>query len=220
MKTALITGANRGLGLELAKIFYKNGWRLILHCRHEMPDIFEGAVVVHGDLTNPKTLVRLHECVFNFGTLDLLINNAGVYQNHKITIAGFAELENVLQVNLHVPLRLIRLFWPFLKNTAGAVVNVNSLAGKAGADGELAYSASKHGLAGISQALQFDGSRDNIRILDICLGSMNTKMTEGRVLDKEKLINPVEVADLIFYLCVKKYNSLRIPELLVMRSRY
>lgn len=218
--TVLITGANRGLGLSLARAFANCGYHLILHCRHAMPELFDDARIIMGDLEEQTTIMCLHQYIFNCGGLDVLINNAAIYRKHTLPLAGFAEIQHVLNTNLYIPIQLTRLFWPFLKKRKGLVININSLAGKEGGEGELAYSVSKHGLAGFSKTLQFDGVRDNVRVTDVFLGAMATGMVDSRNLNKEKLIDPTEVADVVTTLCSTAYASLRIPEITLLRSKY
>ena len=208
----LITGANRGLGLALAEEFVSSGFRLVLHCR-SMPEnpplCFSNSTVVVGDLTEDETLFRLAA-----EPVDILVNNAGIHMAEPFLNYTWLEICELVRVNLVVPMILTRLHWSSLK----MVVNINSLASKGGGPWESIYAASKAGLAGFSETLQFDATRAGIRVLNVNLGGMNTDMAEGRN-DRDKFIEPIDAAKAIFNLC-QNYQTLRVTSVDLKRSRY
>jgi len=103
-------------------------------------------------------------------------------------------------------------------NGSGLIININSLAGKSGSNGESAYCASKHALRGFSSSIQFDATKYGIRVIDVYLGAVQTDMTKGRK-DQEKFILPEDVAKSIFNVS-KNYKSMRVTELNLNRSIY
>ncbi|MEE9356498.1 MAG: SDR family oxidoreductase [Methylococcaceae bacterium] len=220
MKTVLITGASRGLGKALARIFIDNKDGLILHSRETMikPPPWITHEVIYGDLALGKTITRLANIAKRMD-VDILINNAGIYLNKSFPDMTIAEFKEVIDINLLAPIELTKAIWPiFQKKKSGIVININSMAGKQGSNGESAYCASKHGLRGFSSSLQFDATKHNIRVIDVYPGGMRTDMTKDRA-NSEKLIDPCEVAQLIFKLC-EDYPSMRITEIDLNRRIY
>jgi short-subunit dehydrogenase len=222
MKTVLITGASRGLGRELATEFVQHNYNLILHCKaSEMPmtaSVGLGYEEIKGDIIAAQTLSRLAE-VAKQQDIDILINNAGIYLNKALLTTPDIDIRNVLEVNLIAPMLLTRRILPiFQKKKSGLVININSVAGKSWGKGETAYCASKFGLRGFSQCLQYEVEKDNIRVIDVFLGAMKTDMTKNRS-DFENLIDPGDAAQIIFGLC-KEYPSASITEIDIGRREY
>src|SRR5208337_1943625 len=98
------------------------------------------------------------------------------------------------------------------------VVNISSKAGQVPGRGELVYGASKAGLSAFGEALQFDGTRDGVRVLDVRLGAIRTNFTAARK-DRDKFMDPAEVAEAIVGLC-RCWRSLRIASVDIRRRAY
>src|SRR6478609_6846091 len=132
-KTALITGASRGLGLALARSLAADGWRLILTARGA--DALEpvadrlGAVALAGDVADPAHRDRLARAVRDHGGLDLLVNNAsglGAVPLPPLADYPLDTLEDLFRTNVLAPLALVQAFLPGLRERRGAVVNISS----------------------------------------------------------------------------------------------
>ena len=219
MKTVLITGANRGLGLELAQAFSDSGYKLILHCRKDGGFLrlrFPTAKVVTGDLRSPLVLDEL-------GSLsewvDILVNNAGVRVANKIDNILDRQIRKMLDVNLMAPIILTRLLWPALASRKGMIVNIGSLAGQSGGPGESIYAATKAGLAAFSETLQYDATPAGVRVVNISIGAMKTDMTSDRR-DRDKLIDPAEAARFIVDVCNREHSTIRISSYELRRGLY
>lgn len=218
MKTVLITGANRGLGLILAETFSEAGFNLILHCRHGAGFLrvkFPRDVVVEGDLQSQATI----DGMANTAKLDILINNAGVHLSKPFLDMTIEEIREVIEVNLIAPILLTKAVWPiFLRQNSGLVININSLAASSGGPGESIYSASKAGLTGFGKTVQFDATPAGIRVVNLNIGAMQTDMGKGRA-DSDKFIDPEDAARAIlgFY---EDYPSLRITSVDLKRRIY
>ena len=225
MKTVLITGSSHGLGKKLAIVFAKNGYNIILHGRDKTSlrqvkkKIRKYGVrcdIIIGDITSEKTITRLSKISEKRG-IGILINNAGIYEHKQFTDS--CNLKKIIDVNLMAPINLTHKVFPiFQQKHSGLIININSIAGKEGKDGESAYNASKHGLSGFSKSLQFDATRYSIRVMDIYLGAMDTQMIKERKW-VGKPIKASDAAELIFSIS-KEYTSMRITEVHLCRRIY
>jgi short-subunit dehydrogenase len=129
------------------------------------------------------------------------------------------ELAEEINTNMIAPILLTKGVWHiFQKQGHGAIININSLAGKSGGRNEHGYCASKHGLAGFAKALQFDAVAANVRVLTAYIGAMDTHMAEGKG-NLAKFIDPFEVAQTLLGL-VEQKETLRITEIEILRSQY
>jgi 3-oxoacyl-[acyl-carrier protein] reductase len=150
--------------------------------------------------------------------IGILVNNAGMYLSGDLVDLDPVKIREVISVNLMAPIFLTRAVWPILKKNSGLVVNINSLASIQGGPGESVYAASKAGLRGFTETLQFDATRDGIRLLNVNLGGLDTDMA-GERKDRDKFINPSDAAMAIFNLC-RDYRSLRITSIDLKRRIY
>lgn len=217
-KTVLITGARRGLGKELAKAFADAGYNLILACKSSV-DLYQDSFPLYtGDLRDKKTIKYLSQ-IATINGIDILINNAAIYLSKPFEDITEDEIKEVLDINLVSPIMLTKAIWPVFKNQRhGTVVNINSMAGQSGANGESIYCASKFGLRGFSEALQYDATKNGIKVINVNIGAMQTDMTEGRK-DQDRFIQPQEAAKAILNACTN-YDSLRITDINILRSQY
>lgn len=186
---ALITGASRGLGRELARAFGARGARLVLTARgpealreaaeevrrHTQVLALPGDV---GDSTHAERLVQA--ALAQFGRIDILINNASVLGP---TPLGLLEalppeaLDQIFQVNVSAPLRMIQLVLPQMKaRRGGTIINVTSDAGVEAYPGWGGYGASKAALEHLSRVLAAELERSGIRVYVVDPGEMNTQM--------------------------------------------
>jgi NAD(P)-dependent dehydrogenase (short-subunit alcohol dehydrogenase family) len=190
-KVALVTGGNRGIGLELCKQLAENGFRVLLGCR----DIEKGKAAaaklkessfdvtpVELDVHNPDTLKKAVHVVGNsFGKLDVLINNAGVFpdRNYSLVELESGILEGAMGTNFFGPYHMIRSFLPLMeKNNYGRIINVSSGFGQMremSHPGNGSYKISKLALNGLTQVLASEVS-GNIKINAVCPGWVRTDM--------------------------------------------
>src|SRR4051794_1717064 len=154
MATALITGASKGLGHALASALLDDGWVVIVDARdsaalHAAYDEQSGAVVVAGDVTDPRHRNELGQAVRWHGQLDLLVNNAsrlGPSPQPQLGDYPLDELAHVYATNVQAPLALTQLLLPELRKAAGTVVNISSDAAVEAYDGWGGYGSSKAAL--------------------------------------------------------------------------
>lgn len=230
-KSVLITGSTRGLGKALAEEFAINGYSLILHGKESLPPelkldfSYENKEdkkrydFVSGDLRLDETIMNLVE-VATRKDIDVFINNAAVYINKPFEkMDYYLEYKKILDINLIAPIILTGRLWPiFEKKKSGIIININSLAGKTGSEGESAYAASKHGLKGFFDSIQFDATRSGIQIINVYLGAMKTLMSQHKK-HYEKFIDVKDAASIIFDVTKSRRTS-RVTEIMINRREY
>lgn len=184
-RVVLITGGSRGLGLELARVFADEGARLALLARDA--DALERAraeIAARGaqvdvfpcDLRDPGQIDRSVSSVLSrFGTVDVLVNNAGVILGSPLAHLGEEDFEEEMDVHFRAPLRLTRALMPVLgRRGEGRVVQIASIGGLVAMPHLLPYCASKFALVGLSDGLRAELSGSGIRVTTVCPGLMRT----------------------------------------------
>jgi short-subunit dehydrogenase len=158
----LVTGASSGLGRATAEQLSQAGARVIAHGRDEaaLSELASrtGAAVVPADLSRPGEPERLAEAALAvYGTLDILVSNAGQGWAGPFTDMPPADIDRLLAVNLAAPVRLTRALLPaMLANAEGYLAFVGSIAGRTGVAGEALYAATKAGLDTFAESLRFE----------------------------------------------------------------
>jgi len=184
MRTALITGASRGLGRALARALAERGWRLVLDARgvtdlEEVADelsIKTDVAAVAGDVGDERHRKALIDAV-DGGRLDLLVNNAsllGPSPQPKLADYDLETLRQVYDVNVFGPLRLTQLALPLLRASAGHILNVTSDAAVEGYEGWGGYGSSKAAFEQWSRVLAEE--EPAVRVWWVDPGDMNTRM--------------------------------------------
>jgi NAD(P)-dependent dehydrogenase (short-subunit alcohol dehydrogenase family) len=186
-RTAIITGASRGLGLALAHRLAADGWNLVIDARHdddlaaaraEVDAAGAGRVVaLPGDIADPGHVADLVAEAARSGELALLVNNAGTLGPSPLPrLADLRpeDLEWTLRANVVAQLRLIQAALPHLRRTSGAIVDVTSDAAVEGYEGWGAYGASKAAFEQLSRVLAAEEA--GVRVYWVDPGDMNTRM--------------------------------------------
>jgi short-subunit dehydrogenase len=186
-KAVVITGGSRGLGIVMARELAAEGARLALVARDEeeldkaVADIRErhplaDVMPVVGDLRRRYDAERaIAETIDRFGTVDVLINNAGIVQVGPIDHMKLSDYEDAMSTHFWGPLYMIVAALPYMRRQgAGRIVNISSIGGKIAVPHLVPYSASKFALVGLSDGLRAELARDRIVVTTVCPGLMRT----------------------------------------------
>lgn len=191
MKTAVVTGANRGLGREVAAQLAASGFQVILTSRTEEGAAAAGAInlgspayeVLHHqlDVADADSIARLKDYLKSLEPIDVLINNAGIhYDSYQNTLtADFAIVEEAWRVNTLGPWKLSNALYPLMrKGRGGRIVNVSSASGSFVDSwaGTPAYSITKAALNMLTVKMAADFASDNILVNAVCPGWVRTRM--------------------------------------------
>jgi ketoreductase len=194
-RVALVTGGGRGIGRAIALALAQEGARVAVTARtsaelEEVVDRIRGsggqALPISADLADRQAVPRLlHEVVAVFGPVEILVNNAGIGSSASPRpVVEFDDefWELSLRVNLTVPYLLSKAVLPaMLSRRWGRIVNIASINGKIASLHGAAYTASKHGLLGLTRTLALEVARDGITVNAICPGPVHTVMNDKRV---------------------------------------
>ena len=183
-KVVWITGASSGIGAALAKIYAEKGTKLILSSRR-VPDlekvksecpISENVKILPIDLNDfDKAAVEVQKAFDFFGTIDVLINNAGVSQRSLIADTQFDVFKKLIEIDYLGTVALSRALLPFfIKQRGGHYVVVSSVMGKYGSPFRSGYAAAKHALHGFFDVMRMEHQNDNIYVTMICPGFVRT----------------------------------------------
>jgi NAD(P)-dependent dehydrogenase (short-subunit alcohol dehydrogenase family) len=206
-KVALVTGASKGIGRGIARGFAHEGARLAIAARpspeldeaeRELKSLGVEVISVAADVTDEHQVERLFaEAHKRFGRLDVLVNNAGAFDGGPIDELSIEAWDKVIAVNLRAPFLCTRVALRIMKPQGGGrIINIGSISAQRVRPGSAPYSASKHGLWGLTQVTALEG-RDH-GITCCCLHPGNVKVERrytGRAEDAEPMMTPDELAE-------------------------
>jgi len=183
-KTVIITGGSEGVGAATARMFADAGANLMLVARDKkkLDAIAEElrqktrVEVFAMDVSNAEACVDVFKkASFEFGRVDVLVNNAGYHKRGNVEDVDASDLGNIINVNLKAPIMLSRIALPYLRESGGgAIINVGSLAGRAPIPGSAAYAASKAGLRSFTYALGMELAGSGIKLAVVSPGPIDT----------------------------------------------
>lgn len=220
-RVIMISGANRGIGLETARTLAARGYTLSLGARDPggIPTDGLGQVLTHGwEATDAASSADWAKATLErFGRIDGVVMNAGVELGGTLEAGTDEEFDLMYDVNFKGPLRLVRAVLPALRASGhGRVVSIVSLAGKRVMRPEiLGYAASKHAAMALTHAVRQAGWDDGVRATSICPGLVDTRMVEHVTApDGQFKIEPETIAETVAY-ALALPNSASVAEVLV-----
>src|SRR4051794_21296967 len=190
MRTALVTGASRGIGRVCAELLARGGYRVVLAAR-SMEKLEEAAggikagggdaLAVPMDMLSPESITdAIRTASKEFGRVDILINNAGITKDGLAVRMKVSDWEQVLATNLTGAFVAIQQVLPgMMRERWGRIVNVSSVVGEMGNAGQANYVASKAGLIGLTKSLAQEVGSRNITVNAVAPGYIDTEMTHG-----------------------------------------
>ena len=212
-RVAVVTGASSGIGKACAVEFVARGAKVVLAARRAerlsgmVADIEAAggaAMAVATDVTDEFAVANLFaEAVERFGTVDVLINNAGIAENTPVDQASLEHWNNVIATNLTSAFLCAKHAWPIFKARGrGRIINVGSISAKVPRNECPSYTASKFGLAGLTHALALDGREHTLAVSIFHPGIVATEIMPGSVkLPENFAATPEEAAGIIVHMC-------------------
>jgi 3-oxoacyl-[acyl-carrier protein] reductase len=188
-KVAIITGASRGIGKGIAQIFAQHGANVaftysssVEAAKELEAELQQLGVKAKGYQSNAASYSEAHELVeqvlADFGTIDVLINNAGITKDNLLMRMGEEDFDKVIEVNLKSVFNMTKAVQrTMLKQRKGSIINMSSVVGVKGNAGQTNYAASKAGIIGFSKSVALELGSRNIRCNVIAPGFIETEMT-------------------------------------------
>lgn len=196
-KVAFITGSTRGIGWATAREFARQGATVILNhrsstarlderCRELEAEFHQTAIGLAGDVTDASAVKNCYVEIFRrFKRLDVLVNNAGIMQGALLGMISNETLRATIDTNLVGSiLHLQEAARLMTRNRQGAIVNLSSIIGRFGVEGQTVYAASKAAVIGMTLAAAKELAPKNVRVNAVAPGFIDTEMTRGLPPDK------------------------------------
>jgi NAD(P)-dependent dehydrogenase (short-subunit alcohol dehydrogenase family) len=212
-RVVVVTGASSGIGEACAIIFARKGAKLVLAARRaerlealvaKLEGMGTEALAVATDVTDEAAVQNLFDqAVERFGTVDVLINNAGIADS---TATHELELElwhKVIETNLTSAFLCSRAALRVMRGKGhGRILNIGSISARVPRANSPAYAASKWGLDGLTRAMAIDGREENIAVSIFHPGIVATEISPGSVKMPDELsANPLDIAEVIVHMC-------------------
>lgn len=199
-KCAVITGASRGIGREIAIKYAKEGANIVLNYRNsetealqlkeELDKLGSDTLIVKANVSNFEEAEKLiKEAKEVFGRVDILVNNAGITKDNLIMRMKEEDFDSVIDVNLKGAFNCLKAVAPIMiRQKSGKIINMSSVVGVIGNAGQVNYCASKAGLIGMTKSLAREIGGKNINVNAIAPGFIDTDMTKVLSEDQKKNI--------------------------------
>lgn len=196
---AFVTGGSRGIGCAIVQKLEKEGYEVFAPTRSELDLLSQVSV---------EKFLQEHQS----DSYDVIINCAGINDINDIDDVTDEEIERAMQINLVSPLKILRTFVPNMKKQSyGRIVNIGSIWGIVSKRGRIVYSATKHGIHGITKTLAVELAEYNILVNTVCPGFTLTELTKknntqsqidqiSKEIPMKRMAEPEEIADVVCYL--------------------
>jgi len=207
-KVAIVTGASRGIGRGIAEGLAREGARLVLNGRDadrlaglamELRDRGAEVETLAGDVAQEQIVDQLFvKTLERFGRVDLLVNNAGAFDGAPLDAFPIDAWDRVIATNLRAPFLCMRAALAIMKKQgSGRIINVGSIAAHRVRPQSAAYSASKHGLWGLSQVAALEAREYGVTVCCLSPGNIAVERRQGSTLpeDAEPMLSVAEIAE-------------------------
>lgn len=222
-RKALVTGASKGIGLEICTVLAEAGADIVAvardadglaAARRAVEEVDRECLAVAADLVTvggPRDAAR--QALDHFGAIDILVNNAGISMPDSLLETKVEDWDRIMAVNLRAPFLLVQALGPkMIERGLGKIINISSQTGIVAIDDHSAYAASKNGLNALTKSITCEWAKHNIQCNAICPTVILTPMGEKvwgepakgdpmkAKIPAGRFGRPVEVADLVLYL--------------------
>lgn len=223
-KTALITGASRGIGKAIAVEFAKNGANVIINYyndRDEAEAVVDkikkygvNSMAVKADVSNFDEVTQMASAIQKkFGKVDILVNNAGIVKDRTLKNMTLDEWHVVINTNLNGVFYVTKAILP-LMNDGGRIISISSIIGQYGNFGQCNYAAAKAGIIGFTKSLAKELGKKKITVNAVAPGFVKTSITKNIPFFRKKIINymtplkeeaePEDIANVVAFLASDK----------------
>lgn len=226
-RTALITGAGRGIGKAIAEVLARNGVSVI--CVSKSPESCGGvadAITAAGgkakafpvDVSDGAAVTKAAEVLLGeFGKIDILVNNAGITRDGLLARMSDDDWNSVIQTNLTSAFYWTKAIgWPMCRARYGRIINISSVAGLVGNAGQANYAAAKGGMIAFTKSIAKEFARRNVTANVVAPGFIKTDMTSGLneevqkaavgLIPMQRFGEPNDIAHLTAFLCSEEAN--------------
>jgi NAD(P)-dependent dehydrogenase (short-subunit alcohol dehydrogenase family) len=217
-RTALVTGASRGIGASIARKLSENGARVILHCNRSA-DLLEKVAAeirakggstgtIRADLANPESVAPMFDRLAT-ETLDIVVNNAGIFDGGPLEELGLDPIQRVLNVNVSSLILISREFARRTRTKHGRIINITSFAAQAPGRSASLYAASKAAVDALTRCWSFELGGRGITVNSVAPGFVETEMSSEHIGNSEAILRgvslkragqPEDIADVVAFL--------------------
>ncbi|MFL5483925.1 MAG: SDR family oxidoreductase [Gemmatimonadaceae bacterium] len=231
-KTAVVTGASRGIGAGIAAALSASGARVALIARNpstlkDRASEIKGSIPISADVTDPRSVEKATETVRSeLGVPDIIVNNAGIFSVAVVEETSAEQFANMLNTNLVAPFLFVRAFLGDMKKRgSGHIVTIGSIADRTIFSGNVAYSAAKFGLRAVHEVLRTELRGTGVRTSLISPAATNTDIwTDVTVTDpvnrphsKRPMLEPANVVSAVMF-ALSQPATVNIDELRLSHS--
>lgn len=224
-KVALITGGNTGIGKTIALTLAKDGFDILLNyvvmeeeavkTKKEIESLGQNCHLLYADVSKYEAVEEMMKKAFDLGTVDVLVNNAGITRDQLLMAMEEQEFDAVISVNLKGVFNCMKhAARKMLKQRAGKIINMASVVGIMGNAGQVNYAASKAGVIGMTKSIAKEFASRNIQVNAIAPGFIETAMTDKMPQEaRDKMIaaiplkrlgQPEDIANMVSFLASDK----------------
>ena len=223
MKVALVTGASKGIGRQIAISLASDGFTVVINYANDeagaqecLSAISNNGMIYKADVSSfAQCQEMINDVISKYGQIDVLVNNAGITRDNLILRMSEDDFDKVIDTNLKSTFNLCKLVArPMMKNKGGRIINISSVVGKMGNAGQVNYAASKAGIIGLTKSIAKELAPKNILANAVLPGFIATDMTGKMTEDQKNAImsqiplgkmgSPEDIANMVSFLASDK----------------